>query len=522
MKVTRDTLRDMILAELSAMEEQSGLVGRSEPRGIPGTPADMLKLKAGGLSSKMRDFIEALVDAGWEEDQLRAALANMDDDVLASILGPALRESANVTGADILRILREAVAWSEADERDANLFWDAWKSVGLQPRDYGTREAILDAWIAADRPIPVATWLAQPETQQVLANLGYIMSQAMMATLNVELSPVAGPDPTLLSEPEAAGDPQFPEDWKPRTRDLHETVLMTVGQFRRLVREAAGGSSDSDVMMHLDDLRSMGYSAGGILDGLRDMVYYDEGLKKLDDWLEGQAQVPEWPLLRNWLDHLGPVEAEDDLSMLLKALRPPADPHPAEDQYRDSVAAEDTREQVRDDIANLLAANPTGLNLKKLKELEELYKYASNEELDYIVAELMDFPESIFAEGVKVSVVSERTSRGADSTFMTLGQFRNLIREASYDWDPFADGSRQEVARQLIVDTRPHHFSVEEWELAIANHLKALSPVWKSSAPSQPVEVMADFDAAVEAAAEGLVNPAILRTSILNILSSGR
>ncbi len=515
MRVTRDTLREMILAELAAMEEQGGLVGRSEPRGIPGTPPEMLKLKAGGLSSQMRDFIDALVDAGWEEDQLRAALANMDNDVLASILGPALRESANVTGADILRILREAVAWSEAEEQDANLFWDAWKSAGIQPRDYGTREAILDAWIAADRPIPVATWLAQPETQQVLADLGYIMSQAMLGTLNIELAPVAGPDPTLLSEPEAAGDPQFPEDWKPRTRDLHETVLMTVGQFRRLVREAAGGSSNLDVKMHLDDLRNMGYSAGGILDGLRDMVYYDEGLKKLDDWLEGQAQVPEWPLLRNWLDHLGPEEAEDDLNMLLRALRPPADPHPAEDQYRDSVAAEDTREQVRDDIANLLAANPTGPNLKKLKELEELYKYASNEELDYIVTELMDFPESVFAEGVETSA----QARLNESTIMTLGQFRKLIREASYDWDPFDSMSRRKVARQLINDTKPMDYSIEKWEELLREYLSATT--WFNGAPEvmPETDMMNKVEATIADAAEGKVNPGILKTAMLNMLS---
>jgi len=121
------------------------------------------------------------------------------------------------------------------------------------------------------------------------------------------------------------------------------------------MREAADmGSSvmlDSDIQLHLadaginvEDIREMlpdelDRRAAKILSGLRDDVYDDSGRATLANWLEAQPVANPWPLLQNWLDHLGPEEAEDDLRMLLMAIAADKagdrDPHPAEDQEQE-------------------------------------------------------------------------------------------------------------------------------------------------------------------------------------------
>ena len=76
-------------------------------------------------------------------------------------------------------------------------------------------------------------------------------------------------------------------------------------------------TDNADVKMHLGTLNGMGLNADNILDSLRQEVYTTDAL---DTWLESQPQIPSWPLLKNWLDSLGPEEAEDDLQMLIRAL----------------------------------------------------------------------------------------------------------------------------------------------------------------------------------------------------------
>ncbi len=558
MNVTRQTLRDMILAELGAVDEDA-VVTRTSARGVPSQDLasmstedieGILRQKAGGLSSKMAEFISAMVDAGWDRDQFIRNLAGMDDDILVTLLAPAMRESYDravqllaeaigtpgpavdgddgtlMTVGQFRRLVREALDYDPAYRRiaerllGAGLPDDAFVPIMGLYQDTGAADASgFEEWLSDEgdrmsdtfketfnrRPQDVSKlyiayvtdysrsgwderlsgmreWLETvdpdstdlgtdslvvtgarlrgPMDESVLMTVGQfrdMVKEAMEAGIfgniekhdtgvnkddtsriswgvnldtkyeggskydvntfseyignkyggvngaldnqrlrrikqaaraagmvpeyvdmetNTEINPPpSGPPRDVAVEaikaeidkyinkkepgkelenpnidipnididahnifthwkyfgvPTDYLDPNDVEGaWQSYT--TNESVLMTAGQFRRLVREAAGGSSDSDVKMHLIDLRSMGYSAGDILDGLRDMVYYDEDLKKLDNWLEGQALVPEWPVLQNWLDHLGPEEAEDNLSMLLKAIRPPADPHPVDD-----------------------------------------------------------------------------------------------------------------------------------------------------------------------------------------------
>ena len=81
--------------------------------------------------------------------------------------------------------------------------------------------------------------------------------------------------------------------------------------------QVVNATDNEDVRMHLSTLHGMGLNADNILDALRQEVYTTDAL---DTWLESQPQIPTWPLLRNWLDSLGPEEAEDDLQMLIRAL----------------------------------------------------------------------------------------------------------------------------------------------------------------------------------------------------------
>jgi len=81
--------------------------------------------------------------------------------------------------------------------------------------------------------------------------------------------------------------------------------------------QVVNATDNEDVRMHLGTLNGMGLNADNILDSLRQEVYATDAL---DVWLESQPQIPTWPLLRNWLDSLGPEEAEDDLQMLIRAL----------------------------------------------------------------------------------------------------------------------------------------------------------------------------------------------------------
>ena len=86
---------------------------------------------------------------------------------------------------------------------------------------------------------------------------------------------------------------------------------------RRPMTQVVNATDNEDVRMNLSTLHSMGLNADNILDALRQEVYTTDAL---DAWLESQPQIPSWPLLRNWLDSLGPEEAEDDLQMLIRAL----------------------------------------------------------------------------------------------------------------------------------------------------------------------------------------------------------
>ena len=102
---------------------------------------------------------------------------------------------------------------------------------------------------------------------------------------------------------------------------------------------------------------------------------------------------------------------------------------------------------------------------------------------------------------------------------MTLGQFRKLIREASYDWDPFDSMSRRKVARQLINDTKPRDYSIEKWEELLREYLSATT--WFNGAPEvmPETDMMNKVEATIADAAEGKVNPGILKTAMLNMLS---
>ena len=81
--------------------------------------------------------------------------------------------------------------------------------------------------------------------------------------------------------------------------------------------QIVNATDNKDVKMHLSTLHGMGLNADNILDALRQEVYTADAL---DTWLESQPQIPSWPLLRNWLDSLGPEKAEDYLQMLIRAL----------------------------------------------------------------------------------------------------------------------------------------------------------------------------------------------------------
>jgi hypothetical protein len=113
----------------------------------------------------------------------------------------------------------------------------------------------------------------------------------------------------------------FNEDGSMAGGSRHIPSALTSRQPPRAVRQPASqavtATDNADVKMHLMTLNGMGLNADNILDSLRQEVYATDAL---DTWLESQPQIPTWPLLRNWLDSLGPEEAEDDLQMLIRAL----------------------------------------------------------------------------------------------------------------------------------------------------------------------------------------------------------
>ena len=92
-------------------------------------------------------------------------------------------------------------------------------------------------------------------------------------------------------------------------------------ELQLMLREAYGEVNESvddpDVKHTLDVLiRRMGMNASEILLGLQLQVYTGEGRAKMHSWLESQPRTPPHALLLNWLDHVGPEEAEDTLRML--------------------------------------------------------------------------------------------------------------------------------------------------------------------------------------------------------------
>ncbi len=151
-----------------------------------------------------------------------------------------------------------------------------------------------------------------------------------------------------------------------------DATLMTVGQFRRLVREAAARGTIQHAANELARV-------GAVVDDLWDGDLKTRMTKALEDAGFNLDAI---------------IDVEDEIELERDSRR---DPHPAEDQYRDSVAAEETRPRVEADLASLLAANHTGPHLEKLLALKKLFSNASDSDLNYIVAELMDFPESVFA-----------------------------------------------------------------------------------------------------------------------------
>jgi hypothetical protein len=113
----------------------------------------------------------------------------------------------------------------------------------------------------------------------------------------------------------------YNEDGSMAGQSRHIPSALTTSPPPRAVRQPAAqavtATDNEDVRMHLSTLNGMGLNADNILDSLRQEVYTTDAL---DVWLESQPQIPSWPLLRNWLDSLGPEEAEDDLQMLIRAL----------------------------------------------------------------------------------------------------------------------------------------------------------------------------------------------------------
>ncbi len=196
-------------------------------------------------------------------------------------------------------------------------------------------------------------------------------------------------------------------------------MLITRGQLRRWMREAADmGSSvmlDSDIQLHLSDLRGQGFSAANILDGLRNDVYDDSGRATLANWLEAQPVANPWPLLQNWLDHLGPEEAEDDLRMLLMAIAADKagdrDPHPVEDQEQEREWRAGRWRELRLRVADVPEDHP---GLQGFKDQLEALRDIVGSEKDNAMGDLED---ALINAGLN------------ESTVMTAKQLRQFIKE---------------------------------------------------------------------------------------------
>lgn len=450
MNVTRQTLRDMILAEIESLDED-GLVSRTSGHGLTGQelatmPAEdvegILRQKAGGLSSKMAKFISTMVDAGWDRDQLIRNLASMDDDVLVTLLAPAMRESydravlllvetvVNISevalkfnetyrkvvdgafpGQDsaffsrlmglyqvyVERKLRNELG-SEAelsDEVEAHEDFKQWTSDELEGMSDTFKEAfklspedprsLYVAWVTDygngwnPELASVSTWLRSFDPERYYDTL-HIKDYDRIKRNRDESVIDDDPEEILLPTQSGMGKRQ------------DETVLMTVGQFRRLVREAAtwsrkqatdysvdladriaklpdgesktklaadlalaGDTDDFDAinaeLMELepsewesdphrdeeqyqaDNAREDGnyllndllakFSASKILKGLRNDVYVDKDKEAFVAWLTGDDRPvggDQEELLRDWLNHIGPHEALEDLDLLSRTL----------------------------------------------------------------------------------------------------------------------------------------------------------------------------------------------------------
>ena len=281
MNVTRQTLRDMILAEIGAVDEDA-MVPRTSGRGVPGQElADMpaeevegiLRQKAGGLSSKMAEFINAMVKAGWDRDQFIRNLAGMDDDILLTLLAPAMRES------------------------------------------YHRAVQLLAGAIGAP-------------CQAVNGDDGTLMTVGQFRRLVREALDY---DPAYRRIAEGLPDPGSLVVTGTQLRaPMAESTLMTVGQFRRLVRETAGGGDEDRVRWKAnsvamaneiaDTLISSGPlpNYGNILDALAKHVYRKQGLVDFIDFRSEMTGLQDKEIFSMWIENLD--DPGDDLQMLQMAL----------------------------------------------------------------------------------------------------------------------------------------------------------------------------------------------------------
>jgi hypothetical protein len=456
MNVTRQTLRDMILAEIESVDEDA-IVPRTSDHGLTGQelatmPAEdvegILRQKAGGLSSKMAKFISAMVDAGWDRDQLIRNLAGMDDDVLVTLLAPAMRESYDKA----VQLLAEAIV-NSSDEGRIIAAWmgisaeelksdDFVRIMGLFQDDHPGRPAEeLDGWL---------TNMLKPELDDMLGAFGDKFNVTPASGLDLlfaykldkEQDKPGGDLPPTgwladmdiirhqglgIIHPADWGRIEFkiditqpddePEEWEASPRDqalgLDETTLMTVGQFRRLVREAATAVSSRD-------------AASNDVGALFARILKVEDEKQKNDLL-------------NRLDNAGQdIGQRDEIAAELLDIEEPVSDfiHPAEDQHRSMERLEQLRKESDDILKKLLSNMSSEIILLKLRRLvynddsssERLAKWMEDQAMgipdDALLKNWLDEigPEEAYDdlaeledELMKGSSMEERINRGIDS-----------------------------------------------------------------------------------------------------------
>ncbi len=485
MNVTRQTLRDMILAELGAVDEDA-VVTRTSARGVPSQDLasmstedieGILRQKAGGLSSKMAEFISAMVDAGWDRDQFIRNLAGMDDDILVTLLAPAMRESYDRA----VQLLAEAIGTPgpAVDGDDGTLMTvGQFRRLVREALDYDPAyrriaERLLGAGLPDDAFVPIMglyqdTGAADASGfEEWLSDEGDRMSDTFKETFNRRPQDVSKLYIAYVTDysrsgwdERLSGMREWLETVDPDSTDLgtdslvvtgarlrgpmDESVLMTVGQFRDMVKEAMeagifGNIEKHDTGVNKDDTSriSWGVNLDTKYEGgsKYDVNTFSEYIGNKYGGVNGALDNQRLRRIKQAARAAGMVPEYVDMETNTEINPPPSGPP------RDVAV-----EAIKAEIDKYINKKEPG------KELENPNIDIPNIDID---------AHNIFTHwkyfGVPIDYLDPNDVEGAwqsyttnESTLMTVGQFRRLVREAAGGSRPVPLNEIEEVPYAAI------------------------------------------------------------------------